>query len=88
MASADIEEMAPACTKSGIKASMLLSWSDSDTQHLPELDTVTNELVLELNKFKDRHRCTFKVFQKSCMAKNGQKEKHQLTRLLPEASNG
>ena len=68
MASA-VDELGPECTKNGINVSMLLSYvlktsTESCVQHLPEVQTVTNELVLELIRFKDRHsQCTFRHFQ-------------------------
>ena len=55
--------------------SMLLS---TDHQHIiPELEIVTNELVLELCKFKDQHNCTYKDFYawiKSCYGKKWPEE--------------
>ena len=69
MASASVDELGPECTKNGINVSMLLSYvlktsTESCVQHLPEVQTVTNELVLELIRFKDRHsQCTFRHFQ-------------------------
>lgn len=59
-------ELGPECTKSGITTSMLLSYASAEShinvQHLPEVRTVTNELLLELVRFKDRHsQCTFKT---------------------------
>ena len=57
MASADPGEVGAGCTQHGIWPSMLLS----DISKLPELESVTNEIVLELARFKDRHsQCTFK----------------------------
>ena len=57
MASAHSEELSPEFIKNGITASMLLSYSSIDSiipvQHLPELDMVTNEIILELFKIKD-----------------------------------
>jgi len=56
MASAVVSEVGPECTKHDIKSSMLLSDCD-----LPELESVTNGLILELVRFKERHsQCTFR----------------------------
>ncbi len=47
----------PECSKLGIDVPMLLS----DYSALPELEIITNELVLELATFKDKHsQCTYK----------------------------
>lgn len=53
----------PECTKRGIYAAQLLSYLSKDTtEHLMELDLVTNALVLELAHFKDKHsQLTFKL---------------------------
>ena len=49
-------EVGPACTKHGITPSILLSGCG-----LFELNSITNEIVLELARFKDRHsQCTLK----------------------------
>ena len=87
MASAHSEELSSEFNKYGITASMLLSYSsiDANIQHLPELDIVTNEIILELFKFKGRHpRCTFKTLY-YWMARSGLKKTHQHVKLLPEA---
>lgn len=46
--------------RNGISAAVLLSNDVS----LPEIDAVTNKIVLELAKFKDFHQCTFKTLYK------------------------
>ena len=46
--------------RNGINAEMLLSNDGS----LPEIDAVTNKIVLELAQFKDCHQCTFKSLYK------------------------
>ena len=44
------------CTKNGITAAMLLSYVSSDAAtHLPEVEIITNGLLLELVRFKDSH---------------------------------
>lgn len=51
-------------TRNGIEEQMLLSYtgSDSNIQHLSEVPFVTNELILELARFKHRHpKCTFRT---------------------------
>ena len=56
MATAASNEIGRECAKHGIEPSMLIS-SDS----VPEVHAITNGLVLELARFKDKHReCTFK----------------------------
>ncbi len=51
------EEVASVCFSLGIRASMLLCWHSCPAtyHHLPELDEVTNQIVLELYAFKDWH---------------------------------
>ena len=43
---------------------MLLSYASTDpVQHLPEVQKITNNLIFELTRFKDRHsQCTFRTF--------------------------
>ena len=53
------DEIGPECTKCMITTSMLFT-----SKSLPEVSSVTNALILELVKFKDRHQCTFKVMCK------------------------
>lgn len=51
------DEVGPECTKYVIKSSMLLS----DVPNLPELDLISNEIILELACFKDKHwQCRYK----------------------------
>ena len=51
------------CSKNGITSSMLFSYvSTKSCVCLPEVQTITNELILELSRFKDQHlQCTFKT---------------------------
>ena len=52
----------------GLSESMLLSYVESGdmcSKHLPQLPAVTNELILELVKFKNKHsECTYKTFHR------------------------
>lgn len=53
----------PMCSENGLSSSMLLSFVLNEHAALPEVHTITNGLVLELIRFKERHpQCTFKVF--------------------------
>ena len=56
-------ELGPNCSKNGITSLMLLSYVSTEScVCLPEVQTITNELVFELSRFKDRHsQCTFKT---------------------------
>ena len=57
MACALDSEVGPESTRNGITSSMLLS----SNSNLLEIDTITNEIVLELARFKDLHpSCTLK----------------------------
>ena len=64
-ASAIRVDVGPECSKHGITLSMLLAVATSSaTASLPELDVVTNQLVLELATVKDKHyQCTFYIFR-------------------------
>ena len=56
--------LGPQCTVYGITSSALLSYAFpiSYVQVLPEVEQVTNEIVLELVKFKDMHsQCTYRT---------------------------
>ena len=62
--SRSFERIAPTCHENGIEPSMLLVWRDSSLQcRLPALENITNEIVLELCKFKDQHndQCSFQA---------------------------
>lgn len=63
----------PICSKNDITSSMLLSYVSTKSRvHLPEVQTITNELVLELSRFKDRHsQCTFKTLHEWIRALHG-----------------
>ncbi len=57
MTSVSVDDLGPECTKNGINASMLLSYArkaEADVHRLPQVQTITNELVVELTRFKDR----------------------------------
>ena len=51
------------CTQNGITGPMLLSYvSPTSAANLPEVETITNGLLLELVRFKDQHlQCTLKT---------------------------
>lgn len=54
----DTNDVGPLCMKSGISSSMLLH-----NDPLPELESISHGLVLELSHFKDGHiQCSFKDF--------------------------
>ena len=56
--------LGPQCTVYGITSLALLSYASpiSYVQVLPEAEQVTNEIVLELVKFKDMHsQCTYRT---------------------------
>ena len=61
--------MASGCNNAGLArfqvdkySSSLLSYSIHPVVQLPEVDIVSNGLILELLRFKDRHaQCTFKI---------------------------
>ena len=64
-------ELGPICSKNGITSSMLLMYPLNHVR-LPEVETITNELVLELSRFKDRHsQCTFKTLHEWIRAVHG-----------------
>ena len=58
------------CSQVGIHSSSLLSYTSSlILVQLPEVQVITNELILELLRFKDQHpQCTFRIFY--CWLKN------------------
>ena len=63
----------PICSKNGITSSMLLSYvSTKSCVRLPEVQTITNELILELSRFRDQHsQCTFKTLHEWIRALHG-----------------
>ena len=54
----DPQEIGPECSKIGVnKETLLLYCDDSKSeQHLPEAPYVSNQLIVELSKFKDTLR--------------------------------
>ena len=58
-------DVAHTCFQVGIDSSSLLSYASppAAVQQLPEIQKVSNELILELLRFKDKHpqQCTFKI---------------------------
>ena len=59
-------DLGPICIANGINSSMLLSFTfnvPTKCASLPEVAVITNELVLDLLRFKDHHpQCTFRTF--------------------------
>ena len=83
----------PICSKNGITSSMLLSYvSTKSCVCSPEVQTITNELILELSRFKDQHsQCTFKTLHEWIRALHevfGLKKKHRHIRPFPRALSG
>ena len=82
------------CSKNGIMFSMLLSYvSTKSCVCLPEVQTITNELILQLSRFKDQHsQCTFKTLHEWIRALYmevfGLKKKHRHIRPFPRALSG
>lgn len=73
MAAVAVDELGPNCCKNGITSPMLLSYVSTEScVRLPEVPTITNELILELSRFKDRHsQCTFKTLHEWIRALHG-----------------
>ena len=59
----DLQEIGPECSRIGISEVTLLLYCDNSKseQHLPEVPCVSNQLSVELSRFKDTHsECTFR----------------------------
>ena len=59
----DLQEIGPECSRIGISEATLLFHCDNSKseQHLPEVPCVSNQLIVELSRFKDKHsECTFR----------------------------
>ena len=59
----DLQEIGPECSRIGISEATLLFYCDNSKseQHLPEVPCVSNQLIVELSRFKDTHsECTFR----------------------------
>lgn len=58
VAASSFKDQYPALSAIRLQATILISSSSSE--NIQEIDRITNEIVLELHHFKDKHQCTCK----------------------------